>query len=39
VYSGDFQNGEHTGRGVLTLPNGERLEGQFMNGEYLKRAE
>ena len=35
VYKGDFLNGERSGRGVMTLPNGERLEGQFADGKYV----
>jgi hypothetical protein len=33
-YDGDWRDGEMTGRGVLTLPNGERWEGHFVNGEW-----
>jgi hypothetical protein len=35
IYSGDFVDGEQTGRGVLTAPDGKRLEGRFANGKYL----
>jgi len=34
VYTGDFVDGEQTGRGVMTLPGGKRLEGKFLKGEY-----
>jgi hypothetical protein len=35
VYTGDFVDGERTGRGVLVFPDGRRQEGRFDDGRYV----
>ena len=34
IYEGDWRDDAMNGRGVLTLPNGERREGVFMYSEW-----
>jgi hypothetical protein len=34
VYTGDFLDGEQTGRGEMSLPGGKRLEGRFVKGDF-----
>jgi hypothetical protein len=36
VYTGDFVDGELTGRGVMALPHGKRLEGKFVEGKLIE---
>ncbi|GCL61895.1 TIR domain-containing protein [Pseudaquabacterium pictum] len=37
-YAGVLENGKPTGRGVVTLANGSRVEGSFVRGELVGRA-
>ena len=33
IYVGEVKNGERHGRGTLTLPDGEKYEGEFKDGK------
>ena len=35
-YDGEWRDDAMNGRGVMTLPNGDRYEGLFVNGEWQK---
>ena len=34
IYIGEFKNGKHDGKGILTFFNGEQYSGDFINGNY-----
>ena len=35
VYIGDYRDNQHHGHGTLTWPNGEKLVGEFKDGEFV----